>query len=56
MTNYAQFVAKKAPLASEFGEKFARRSFGDDDIDAFAGLCRAAPNRRGQSRRGWARF
>jgi hypothetical protein len=33
MTNYAQFVAKKVPLASEFGEKFARRIFGDDDID-----------------------
>ena len=25
MTNYAQFATKKAPLASEFGEKFARR-------------------------------
>ena len=33
MTNYALFVTKKAPLAGEFGEKFARRIFGDDDVD-----------------------
>jgi hypothetical protein len=50
MTNYAQFVAKKVPLASEFGEKFARRIFGDDDIDDLPVYVRGP--KKGQ-KKGW---
>lgn len=50
MTNYAQFATKKAPLASEFGEKFARRIFGDDDVDNLPVYVRGP--KKGQ-KKGW---